>query len=968
MRTRAWGIGLIVIVALVLLGGCLLLRGDVRTAEPDPARAARPTSAKPLNLPSTPPRSPQPGAHLRIRGTVVDLHGAPVAGAHVSASWPEPGQTLSELPCPVPPMSDWPDGRYLSFQGKKLPRCEDLAWNLIIELITAREGEAPVHAQTTTAADGTFVLENLPEGPQALWVLAEHGAMMRSGIPAGTEDVELVLTEAGRMVSGLVLGDGAPLAGASVTVFDLNHTRFFDAITDAEGRFHLGPLPWGADRAVVSSKGWLPRYALVDTDRKLELHRPRTLSGRVLSGGAPVPGVEVRMRPGNFIPGLENLKTPSDAQGRFSFVLSSEYGSHTLSASHAGRYAIGRVEAGASAPPEVVLELGTAMGVEGQVSDDARRPVAGARVTLRAADSASILETVTDARGHYQLGPVEPGTWDFSLKADGYVDVFSAGKRTLSQGMGPVDFTLDPASSISGSAVDSAGRPIPGLKLTLESQEATWTDEDGRFLLDAKAPGRYHIRVSDKRFLSGRATVQAPSKDIRLVVREGASVKGTVVDARGLPLQGFHVELQPPEQAVTEYRLQRETTDGQGRFHLKGFPPGRYVLLASKETAGTIRRVWREVELGSSAHPDVELRLDAERTLSGTVVDGEGTPLEDVYVRARTPQQGAPHWKQEGRTSHNRTAPFGTPTGPDGRFTLLHLTEAAYDVSLWKSGYTVDPERSTGARLVEEGLFRVGPDTGPLHFVLARKPHAVGRVVGPDGAPLSDFSMSPIWAEISEGTFAYPIDGEGPLTLHFKAKGMATVVRVVEQRTRGPDVDLGVVRMAPGPTLHGRVIDAETSAPVEDAFITLSTRDGTQLPEEAVPSAKDGSFTLENVSAEATVLVVSASDRYRVQRVPVDSVQGALTVRLDPGARVEVTVKDGQGRLRAASVLFHRDSEVPEVRADAPEGRLVQRGLEPGTYTVRVDPEEVRRGKTPVFHPQRVSVPASGVVQVAFTE
>ncbi|HZH79428.1 MAG TPA: hypothetical protein VEY88_25635, partial [Archangium sp.] len=64
----------------------------------------------------------------------------PVAGVRVSASRPEAGQTLSELPCP-PDVDPFP-----SDEPKFLPDCVEAATSLILELTGAREGEAPVYA------------------------------------------------------------------------------------------------------------------------------------------------------------------------------------------------------------------------------------------------------------------------------------------------------------------------------------------------------------------------------------------------------------------------------------------------------------------------------------------------------------------------------------------------------------------------------------------------------------------------------------------------------------------------------------------------------------------------------------------------------------------------------------------------------------------------------------------------------
>ncbi|MFP2927003.1 collagen binding domain-containing protein [Pyxidicoccus sp. 3LG] len=409
MRTRRWKFGLVVIGALTLLG-LWLLHGDSRLEAVDPARAVRPqgSASASSQRPSKAPRAQRTGEGPRLRGTVVDRFGAPVSGARVSATWPEPGRTLSELPCPEAPSDSERAPAAPDTPGPKLADCMTLASELVLELVAAREGELPILAETTTADDGTFVLEGLPEGPLSLWVLSEHGADLRSGIPAGTEGVTLIMGR-GRVVEGTVRGGGQPLAEARVTVFDARHTRFFDGTTGADGRFLVGPVPHGDLYVFAASEGWLPALVPADEAKEVTLHRPRPLAGRVVSSGAPVPGTEVRMGPGENVPGADARRATTDAEGRFRFMLPSDE-AFTLTASRDGRYALARVEPGASPPPELTLELGSALQVEGLVSDDARRPVAGARVTLSPeGDSVTVLETVTGADGRYRVGPVEPG-------------------------------------------------------------------------------------------------------------------------------------------------------------------------------------------------------------------------------------------------------------------------------------------------------------------------------------------------------------------------------------------------------------------------------------------------------------------------------------------------------------------------------------------------------------------------------
>lgn len=969
--------GLVVLGALALLAWGLL-RGGRGTGTSVTTQAAHATTTARASRASTATAPQRASAGLRIRGTVVDTHDTPVAGVRVSASWPEPGQTLSELPCPEGLLETYEDPRDPSTRGQTLGQCMGHVTDLVLELVGAREGEAPVYAEATTGADGTFLLEALPEGPLALWALGEQGAVMRAGIRAGAEDVKLVLAE-GLTLEGTVVGEGAPLAGATVTVLSTFHTRFFDTTTGADGHFRVGPLPSSRYLLFVAKDGWFPALAPQEAAfREVTLHRPGRLSGQVRSGGVPVPGTEVRVAPGKAIPVDTARRITADAEGRFSLVLPE--GPYTLSAAREGRYALAHVTAGARAP-EVVLELGSALHVEGTVSDDAGRPVAGARVVLFCTeDSSQGRQAVTDANGHYRLGPVEPGPASLTVEASGYLDLARPEPLTLTAAMEPVDFTLTRAATVTGRVTDAAGQRLPGLSLTFvrpgsadapedfAPQEGTWTDEDGRFVLDAEAPGDYLIQVDDKAFVDASFPVRAPSTDVHLTLRTGAAVEGTVVDSQGLPLKEFRVELQDPEGRKVLYLGRTRYTDAQGGFLIQGVEPGRYLLLASNETRGLARRAWSVVELIDGERARVQLRMAPERTLSGLVVDGQGRPVEGAYVRARTPLEDMPLWKREGRTSHHG-APLGIETDRDGRFTLRDLTEAAYDVRVMKDGYSLDAARSTGVQ--ERGMapwFRVGADTAAVRVVLTRQAHVVGRLVDPAGAPVRSFRVNGRIAKSEDGSFAVPPEDLENALLVFEADDLTPLVHQVTPRAGGADLDLGVLRMGRGHTVRGRVVDAETSRPLPSVTLMLAAhgRGRESVSLSTWRAGEDGTFELANMDPEAfTLTAVHAG--YRKQHVTVDPGQEELTVRMNPGARVEVTVKDRQGRPRAARVEFEREDGSSEVGL-AEQGRLVQRGLEPGPCTVRVESHDARKGRVLVFPPQHVQVPASGTLQLLFQE
>ncbi|MFP2907756.1 carboxypeptidase regulatory-like domain-containing protein [Pyxidicoccus sp. 3LFB2] len=670
----------------------------------------------------------------------------------------------------------------------------------------------------------------------------------------------------------------------------------------------------------------------------------------------------------------------TDAEGRFAGGVATG-STHTLTASHEGRYALARVTPG-PALPEVVLELGSALQVEGTVADEAGRPVADATVKVNPLGMAyPTLRAVTDAKGRYRVGPVEPGEWSFLAEAPGHLDMVRSDYHTLGPATGPVDLTLTRAASVTGRVTDVEGQPLRDIRLSLAlpsaaeaskralPRENAWTDAEGRFVIDAEEAGDYLLRVTDAPYLDVSVPVRAPSGAVHLTLEAGASVEGTLADARGLRLEGFRVELQDPEGKEELSLGRRASTDTKGHFLLQGVAPGRYVLVASRNALSAARRAWREVELRAGTRTQVELRMEPERTLPGIVVDDAGQPLKDVHIRARPPQRDGPVWKQDWRHLGHHGAPLGIKTGPDGRFVLEGLTEPTYDVSASVRGYTFAPGRSTGGLgEQEQGLLRVGADTAQVRLVMARDAHLIGRVVGPEGAPIPRFDVNGYPMEDASGAFSVPARDTGSQSLVFRAEGLALRVLQLEPHTGPGDQDVGVVRMSRGRGLQGQVVDAVTGEPLADASLDLVSRamdgHGNPVSQASRSTDEDGTFDWPHLDLEAFTLTVSL-EGYQAQRLTVGPEQETVTVRLDPGARVEVTVKDLKGRPRDATVEFHGDdgtfaSEV------AVRGALVQRGLKPGPYTVRLMPEDSMDQRFPTFLPQRVVVPATGRVQVSF--
>ncbi|MFY1826580.1 carboxypeptidase regulatory-like domain-containing protein [Myxococcus fulvus] len=964
---RGWIVGACIAGALVLLAW-----GWWRAEESAPTReraSASRTRAERAERVRTSAPLPPSSAGLSIRGTVVDLLGRPVSGARVSASWPEEGQTLSTIPCPWEGGSP-PELLVETTRQYNVTDCLPRTRDIVLPLLLAREGESLVHAETRAAKDGSFVLEGLPSGPQVLLALSEQGAASRPGVPAGSADVELVVEHHPRVSGQVVDEDDAPLAEVSILVVSHQHTRFFDTSTDAQGRFEVGPLAADSHVVLATKEGWPPVLAdqlHLDEPLKIRMSRPRALTGRVLSSGSPVKDVEVlATREDGDLP--QKLRT--DPDGRFAFELAP--GTYVLTTEREGRYALARVTVEKTPPPEVVLNLGAALQVEGSVFGATRRePVAGAVVTATAQlRPQRELKATTGADGRYRMGPVEPGPWSFTVEARGYIDLPYGKEVELGSGTGSQDFTLERATSISGRVVDEAGHPLAGIHLNLEqveledpvdyeAQETALTDSDGAFVLDASAPGDYELFPQTSRFITQRLKMTAPARDVLVTLRAGGEVEGTLSDARGLPLPGFTVYVAPLETEDPGEILTAQGMTSEGRFSRKGVPPGRYRIVAQQVTDGVDQEVSTEVEVRQGEVTKVELRLAEQRNLEGIVVDGAGTPIRRAFVRAHSlapPPQGGVVLVQP---RHRHGPPNGVETDAQGRFLIRGLGLEKHSLTVLHPSYELSPEQSTGAP-VENGLVVAQVDVKQVRLVMKRHAHVRGRLVGPDGAPITEFNVDSLRVKSSDGTFSVP-NREGPEVnlFTFEAEEVLSVMREVKGGLDGPDVDLGEIRLGAGRRVRGVVVDARTGAPLPRANVQVHVNERTALHSLTDPA---GRFELGPVTTGTLTLLVSQRGVYRQEQVTVEASQQEVTVRLQPGARMLLKAVD----LRGAALDGNVTVQGPEGFSDQvflDKGRVEMGGLTPGRYLLKA---EGARKKDQVLNylPQAVEVPDSGDVSV----
>ncbi|GEN13428.1 Carboxypeptidase regulatory-like domain-containing protein [Myxococcus fulvus] len=891
---RGWIVGGIVAGVLVLLAW--VLWGDDAPSETRREEAAQRSEASFDGLARRSPPMPRPRTRLAIRGTVVDALGRPVAGARVSASSPEEGETLSTIPCPRENLPSWatPDEEPSSpwLLAECLPQCEDM----LVSLLLARQGEAHVHAETISTEDGAYVLDDLPEGPQTLLALSEHGAVSRMDVSTGSQDVELMLGPP-TFIQGQVLGENdVPLSGVSLTLVSTRHTRFFDSHTDVRGEFKLGPIPHDTYLLLASKEGWRP--VLVQTGSQgaaleIRMHRSHRLSGRVISGGLPVEGVEVVVGSAKPFSRAVPFRVKTDSGGHFEFELSS--GSFLVTAQREGQAALSRVTLGASPITEVLLRLGEARQVEGTVLDDeSGAAVAGARVTLFPQGMQWLtLETTTGADGRYRVGPVEPGVWLFSIRSSGYV-TSTHWERTLSPDLALRNFALRRAVPITGHVVDDAGQPMGNVALSLESvnhgyqtYEEVRTAPDGSFTLAASAPADFHVIARSNRYVTKRVAVRAPMTDLRITLSAGGAVEGTLTDSRGQPVPGFTVLVAPLNGNIADDFLSAPDTNPQGQFSRGGILPGRYRVQAEQVASSVKRKAWAVVEVKEGAVAKVDLRLPTEHALEGIIVDTSGHPIQGASIRA---QPREPASTDDERQILSEGEPPGVLSDAKGRFVLQGLRDNMdHLVDAVLPGHELLPEHSTGGSPSKSEVL-VGAEARQLRLVMKRLAHARGRLVGPDGAPLRKFQVDLNQMTSPDGSFSVPIHDEHREHFIFQAEGTLRVTRTVDGGRDGPDVDLGEIRLEAGREIRGVVRDARTGEPVSYATVSLSDEDASESESSIQAYAdRDGFFVLGPVPLRPLTLQSNGNE------AQVDSSQQEVTVWMsaiaperDTSAREEV--------------------------------------------------------------------------------
>lgn len=217
----------------------------------------------------------------------------------------------------------------------------------------------------------------------------------------------------------------------------------------------------------------------------------------------------------------------------------------------------------------------------------------------------------------------------------------------------------------------AAGVPITVMQSGVDKHMKFKAEADGTQLLRGLPPGEFAIGIEPEDAMTYRSEVIVGAGQTVLVtvdLKPGGKIFGRVTDRAGLAIPDTRVFLLDGDTG-TRAEINAVLTDKDGRYALKGVPPGNYaarfrnVLFQPLDRQGLAFR-------NSGDEYRIDVVLEAGARISGRVVDEQNEPIEGAEVIASTGDSAGI-----------------SKSAADGSFTVTGLFETPANISAAKRGY-----------------------------------------------------------------------------------------------------------------------------------------------------------------------------------------------------------------------------------------------------------------------------------------
>jgi len=802
--------------------------------------------------------------------------------------------------------------------GKAVPRAE-------IEVSAAGD---PLPVGARAGADGFVVVRRLGGGPWRVTARANGYEEATGRATRDGEPVTLVLRRLGSITVHVVGPTGEPVAGARVLTAGAMLWPARSAQTDAAGDVRLAGLAAGtyALRATAGDLVSPIELGVVlarGEDKSVELRMaPGRWVGVLVTDGegddaAPVASARVTLAESGLSP--FPFEATSDAKGHARLGPIAP-GDATLSARAEGFVPRGAVAVVDPPPPETRVPLVRAGTLTGRVVDARGYPVDGATIEIVGSDPTGAPIFDDPRRASFQAA-------HFAAMLGGPTPLVPAGELGVMPG--PV-----PAIPHEGVGTGPAMPFEPPRGTGAGSAEPWVTRADGTFRASPASPGRVRAIVRHPQFVEAQSDLvtllPGGEANVDVVMHEGGTLEGRVVDARDRPVEGARVLV-----AATRGSFERSTrTASDGTFAFASLP-AEITLTAGVDDDDNQPDVRMTASIPEGGKKEVTVRLpEAREPLAVTVVDEHDRPVDFAQVSASSLAADAPL----------RTTAF---TDKRGETSLKRARGLALRVEVSAPGHAPKVVTTDG--------------TGEaLRVELSPAETATGEVVAARGRDAIAGAEVTLYTNLgvrrartgASGTFSLGELSPGPAKLRVRAAGFAPVAHeltVPDSSGRRPfavpRIELAAEGLVEGEVVDGRG-DPVPGARVARDHVPTWLLVGARPDDVAVTDGK-GRFTLAQLPEGTVTLEAYAPDVGRGHATGVKVTSGRTTIRVTIALVREAgadAASHGPTASGSVAVTLGETTEPLEVVVvSVVEGSEAERaGLAPGDVVTTVDGADVR--------------------------
>jgi hypothetical protein len=199
-----------------------------------------------------------------------------------------------------------------------------------------------------------------------------------------------------------------------------------------------------------------------------------------------------------------------------------------------------------------------------------------------------------------------------------------------------------PTAPLKGRITSPDGRPIKAATIALSSiavgdgcsfspgHRSATSSATGRFSFGSVPKGTATLQVTHTNFAPRTVDTTSSSRGAEIVLDDGASWRGRVVDPDGEPVSACRVF------ASAERSVVGESNCSAGKFSLRHLPAGEMEIVVSTEEESRLgrRALTLQTKIVGREQREQDVSWPKGVTLAGVIIDADGTAIADARLSA----------------------------------------------------------------------------------------------------------------------------------------------------------------------------------------------------------------------------------------------------------------------------------------------------------------------------------------------